>query len=135
MCVQVLYLCTVAALRVVVVLGGKLAVCVFIRGYTVIVMLVIINAQIKWVCQRKKKILFITHVNIKCISPALFISPLEKLRLIRLLIDFGQFSFHYFNGGLHVGFIQEPVVRCRGGKSNVYTYKNILSDTNVTPKT
>lgn len=46
---QVVYLCTVAALRVVVVLGSQLAVCVFIRGYTVIVMLVVINAQIQWI--------------------------------------------------------------------------------------
>lgn len=46
---QMVYLCTVAALRVVVVLGSQLAVCVFIRGYTVIVMLVIINAQIQWI--------------------------------------------------------------------------------------
>lgn len=43
------YLCTVAALRVVVVLGGQLAVCVFIRGYAVIVMLVIINTQVQCV--------------------------------------------------------------------------------------
>lgn len=48
------YLCTVAALRVVVVLGGQLAVCVFIRGYAVIVMLVIINTQVQCVWQRKK---------------------------------------------------------------------------------
>lgn len=40
------YLCTVAALCVVV-LGGHFAVCVFVRGYTVVVMLVIIvKAQI-----------------------------------------------------------------------------------------
>ena len=54
------YLCTIAALRVVVVLGGQLAVCVFIRGYTVIVMLVVINAQVQCVWQRKM-CLFITH--------------------------------------------------------------------------
>lgn len=48
-CGKVLYLCTVAALRVVVVLGGQLAVCVFIRGYTVVVVLVIIKAQIQCV--------------------------------------------------------------------------------------
>lgn len=47
MCVQALYLCTVAALCVVVVLGSQLAVCVFIRSYAVIVMLVIVNAQIQ----------------------------------------------------------------------------------------
>lgn len=44
--IQVQYLCTVAALCVVVVLGGQLTVCVFIRSYAVVVMLVIINAQI-----------------------------------------------------------------------------------------
>ena len=54
------YLCTIAALRVVVVLGGQLAVCVFIRGYTVIVMLVVINAQVQCVWQRKM-CLFTTH--------------------------------------------------------------------------
>lgn len=47
--VQVLYLCAVASLLVVVVLGGQLAVCVFIGGYTVIVMLVIVNAYVQWV--------------------------------------------------------------------------------------
>lgn len=41
------YLCTVAALRVVVVLGGELAVCIFIRGYTVVVVLIIIDAQVQ----------------------------------------------------------------------------------------
>lgn len=47
------YLCTVAALCVVVVLGSQLTVCVFIRGYAVVVMLVIINAQVQWFWQQK----------------------------------------------------------------------------------
>lgn len=48
-CVKVLYLCTVAALRVAIVLGGELTVCVFIGGYAVIVVLVIVNAQVQWI--------------------------------------------------------------------------------------
>lgn len=48
-CGKVLYLCTVAALCVVVVLSSQLAVCVFIRGYTIVVVLVVINAQIQCV--------------------------------------------------------------------------------------
>lgn len=41
------YLCTVATLRVVVVLGGELAVCVLVRSYAVVVVLVIIDAQVQ----------------------------------------------------------------------------------------
>ena len=53
---EVLYLCTIAPLRVVVVLGGELAVCVFIRSYAVVVMLIVVYAQVQWVWRGERSV-------------------------------------------------------------------------------
>lgn len=96
-CVWVLYLCTVVALRVVVVLGGQFTVCVFIRRYTVIVMLVIIDAQVQWVWQREKLLIYCIPLSSSLFSSfthSFFPALLGMLKLTVCWPNLASFSFH-----------------------------------------